>query len=651
MNNIPAIAAIKDEQGRYLYMNKPMATLFHLDAESPEAKTASNWMPEEYAEPIRVHDRQVLESGKAMKIEEVVLTPEGAVLHFLAFKFPLEARDGGRHLGVVAIDITERMKAQEELQRAKRVAEVANIAKSEFLANMSHEIRTPMNGIIGMTELALDTNLSSEQREYLEMVKSSADSLLVLLNDILDFSKVEAGRLDIESIHFNLRALLDEMMAPLSLRAQEKNLELICEVLPGVPNVIEGDPMRLRQVLVNLVGNAVKFTLQGEVVLRVEVEKEEEDRRVTLHFEVKDTGIGIPLEHQSRIFDVFTQADSSMTRKYGGTGLGLAITSRLIETMGGRMWVQSEVGIGSTFHFELSFSVGDNADPEPQPIDAHLLENIPVLAVDDNAANRRILEEMLSSWKMQPVIVGDSSAALAALEESTARRRPFRLVILDANMPDINGFELASKIMQREAARDAVIIMLTSGWGREGAARAREVGISAYLNKPIRRPDLLRAIRVALGPRAPEDHLNAAPAAAWTSGDQKPLTLRILLAEDNAVNRALAVHMLQRKGHEIIVAGTGKEVLDCLERESFDVVLMDVQMPEMDGFEATRFIRERERKSGGHIPIVAMTAHAMHGDRERCLAAGMDSYISKPLNSRQLFTLIDALMSPAGKTV
>src|SRR5437899_42983 len=551
-------------------------------------------------------------------------------------KDELEKRVEGRTREVEQ-EIAERKQTEQELQKAKEAAEAASRAKSEFLANMSHEIRTPMNGILGMTELALDTDLNSEQREYLTMVKTSADNLLRVINDILDFSKIEAGKLDLDFVDFNLRETLGEALKALAIRAHKKNLELSQDIRGSVPECLVGDAGRLRQILVNLVGNAVKFTERGEVVVRVEVESQTKEA-VRLHFLVSDTGIGISPEKLKEIFEPFAQADSSMTRQYGGTGLGLTISTRLVAMMGGRLWVESEAGQGSAFHFTADFGPAENTQVAAPVVEADALENLPALVVDDNATNRRILEDMLGNWRMKPSGAQGGPSALAAMERALKEDKPFPLVLLDAQMPDMDGFAVAEQIRSRPDLAGATIMMLTSDRQAGDAARCRELGIAACLTKPITQSDLLDAILRVLCKR-----ILTAPQQLRDNRDTLPppdRVLRFLLVEDSAVNQALAVRLLRKRGHEVQVANDGRQGLEAWGKAGpgrFDVVLMDVQMPEMDGFEATAAIRAREKTTGRHQPIIAMTAHAMKGDKERCLEAGMDGYVSKPVRTKDLF--------------
>lgn len=542
---------------------------------------------------------------------------------------------------LVAVEMKHRRKTEADLVQAHQEAEAAHRVKSEFLANMSHEIRTPMNGIVGMTELTLGTLLTNKQREYLELVKSSADSLLSIINDILDFSKIEAGKLHLDPVPFDLRDEVADTARSLALRAHSKGLELACRIAPEVPQVVVGDPGRLRQVLVNLVGNAIKFTEAGEVVLDVATASQSGDE-IKLGFSVTDTGIGVPFAKRQTIFNAFEQADGSTTRKFGGTGLGLTISSRLVELMGGRIWVDDKPEGGSIFRFEVCFSTQAGDLPGRDSPDSVWMNGVRMLVVDDNRTNRLILEEVLSHWGAVPVTVDDGEAALAALEEAVANGAPFAVVVLDQMMPGMDGFQLADRLRSDPRLGRPEMLMLTSGDPvTESGLTYQDFGINACLMKPFRQSDLYNALIDLLhrsgisGMPMSDVPVGREVRTDVESGNQVGWRLRILLAEDHLINQKVASAMVRSLGHNVTVVENGQAAVEALDQQSFDLILMDLQMTVMDGFTALAVIRARSG-ADARIPIVALTAHAMKGDRERCLDAGFDGYLSKPVTISML---------------
>jgi PAS domain S-box-containing protein len=641
IDSLPDLIYIKDTESHFMLANRairaymtgsPDGTLIGLDD--------SSFHPDELARGFRRDEQTVMSTGQQMVSQaERVEGDDGKERWLLTTKVPFHDQEG-KIVGIIGIgrDISAQKQSEAETVKARFQAEAASRAKSDFLANMSHEIRTPLNGVIGMTDLALDTELTPEQRDYLETVKLSADSLLNVINDILDFSKIEAGKIDIESIEFDARECIETTLRMLVVRAEEKELELLCDIAPEVPNVIRGDPTRLRQILFNLIGNAIKFTAEGQVVISAEIERVENGICV-LHFIVADTGIGIPEDKQKSIFDAFAQADSSTTREFGGTGLGLTITSQLVAMMGGEIWVNSAPGKGAEFHFTIKAGEsGVSSARSAAGLPDGILGGARVLVVDDNQTNRRILDRLLTRWGMKVVCVKNGDEALAELDTAHSSANPFRLVVTDMHMPGMDGFSLVEKIRSMPDLAAATIMMLSSAGRRGDLARCQQLGLSASLTKPVRQNELREAIVRALDRRKAQSEV-AVPGVERRAALPR-FVLDVLIAEDNPVNQRLAKRLLEKRGHRVTVVNNGREAVDLLERSTFDLVLMDVQMPLLDGIEATTLIRLREKETGSHQAIVALTAYAVKGDQERCLAAGMDGYLAKPIRPEELDALL-----------
>ena len=677
LEHIPAGVFLKDAQGRYVAVNRAYLNTLPADAADPIGKTVADLLPLRIAEAYQAEDEQVLKEGRTLQKEEVVTLRDGRRVRMSVSVAPALA-ETGEVVGLIGVqfDITERKRVEKELeqarlrgqkvsaelaqraeeleaarlsalkmlddlQHARKTAEAANKTKSEFLAKMSHEIRTPLNGIIGMTDLALATKLTEEQQEYLEMIHESADALLTVVNEILDFSKIEAGKLDMEPVNFMLRRCVAESLDALAVRAASKGLELVCAVKADVPDTLVGDPGRIKQVLINLIGNAVKFTDTGEIVVGVEVSSGS-DHDVCLHFSVADTGIGIPQDKQLVIFEAFSQCDESTTRRYGGTGLGLPISDQLVRMMGGRIWVESRVGVGSTFHFTIVCGLQTGAHAEEL---VPAINGTEMLVIDDHAATRSSLQGTLAGWGVKCTVAANGQAALDLMAEAAKAGRPPAVVLLDAVMPGMDGYEVLDKMKPVQGKAPAVVMMLPAD-RRADIMRCQQQGCQACIVKPISASNLLDVLLSVLG----LEHKLAPPPQPPAGGGEQTARhppLRVLLAEDNEVNQRLAARILEKQGQHVTIVSNGREALAELEKEDFDVVLMDLEMPEMGGLQATAAIREREMSTGWHVPIIAMTAHAMKGDRQKCLDGGMDGYVAKPVKPNLLFQAIAEVLGQA----
>jgi two-component system, sensor histidine kinase and response regulator len=662
LDNMPDSIYFKDENSRFIRVGAGMANKFGLpNSDAVIGLTDADVFTPEHAEPARQDELKIMRTGKPVinRIERETW-PDREDTWCSSTKLPLRDTTG-KIIGTFGIsrDITHLKKVQDELARARDAANEANRAKSDFLANMSHEIRTPMNAIIGMSELLSQTPLSREQRDFLDLVREAADSLLRLLNDILDFSKIEASKMELESIPFSLRDCVGKTGHTLSLRAAQKGLELICRVAPDIPDRLIGDPGRLRQILINLIGNSIKFTETGEVFVNVWRDpgdrpqaqpegtagdgSDSTDRPLRLRFSVRDTGIGIPEDKQAHVFEAFSQADTSTTRRYGGTGLGLTISAQLAKLMGGEFWLESEVGVGTTFYFTAEFGVATQ-QCMVQTGALTTLTDLPVLVVDDNATNRRILQEVFTAWRLRPTLVASGPLALEELDRAANRGEPYRLAILDCMMPEMDGFELAERIRSQFDDRKLRLIILSSAARLGDSEQCQRVGVSRYLTKPVIQSELLDAVLQVMqivDVEVPQER---------TSFPACP-KMKVLLAEDGLANQVVARGLLKAAGHEVVIAADGRQAIDLWTSEPFDVILMDMHMPHVDGLEATREIRRLESERGLRpTPIVAITAAAMSEDTRLCLEAGMDAFLSKPVQGNLLYETLATLADRIGKT-
>jgi two-component system sensor histidine kinase/response regulator len=642
IDSLPDLIYAKDIDCRFILANQACCTVMGATPQDVVGKNDFDFFPEDLARGFYDDEQKIIRSGEPLlEREESVLNRDGRRSYMLTTKVPLRDRDG-RVIGIMGIgrDITARVEAENSLRAAREAAEAANRAKSEFLANMSHEIRTPMNGVIGMSELMLDTHLEPVQRDYAETIRDCGRALLTVINDILDFSKIEAGKLELESIDMDLRDAVRDVARVLAVQAHAKGLELTMDIDPALPEMVRGDPGRLRQVLLNLGGNAMKFTEKGEVSLQIKVVQggRGDPSGTVVRCEVRDTGVGIPASRMPALFQPFTQVDASTTRRFGGTGLGLSIVRKLVELMGGETGVESEENVGSRFWFTARFGPASAAMPKYKRVAPKELRDRRVLIVDDNATNRKLLAIQIEQCGMKPVLSSSAAEALQIMRKSVADGMPFEIALLDHDMPDCNGAELGRAINADDDLKTTRLVLLTSSGLRGDALRFAQLGFAGYLLKPVAESDLVDCLLVVLGSEARHWHTQTQPIV--TRHELRVLRNRtvrrkLLLAEDVIVNQKVACRSLEKMGYEVEVVSNGREAVEAWERGKYDLILMDCQMPEMDGYEATRTIRSREGPNE-HIPIIALTAHAMKGADEECKAAGMDEHVTKPIDRQEL---------------